>query len=300
MINTPGTWTHLVLSEVNSWVQTYLQSRGSDFWHGHWANLEGEQRTIYSVLHIFRYYTEYNVYKAVYIISFAFIKVLGSVSVKKLFIFQSFTGFHSAARHTGSCPVCLHCGGHREMMISVPYRLRCSASYTPPCCCTGCCCRDNHHKWMIGRCRCLGRSRTWRSQRGRDRCQVSPYSDLQRHSNHLLELTGFLPKLDVYWLSLYLRTSVFCRNFINASFLGGGKHSDCRRREESFNTDTQRQTGAFTHLYRCKQVSTNLHMYRHVYYSSVQRQVCYLFLHLQTDAVLTCTSIDKCSTHLSR
>lgn len=124
---------------------------------------------------------------------------------------------------------------------------------------------------MIDRCRCLGRSRTWRSQRGRGRCQGSPYSDLQRHSNHLLELTGFLPKLDVYWFSLYLRTSAFCRNFINAGFLGGGKHSDCRRREESFNTDTQRQTGV---LLTCTDV------------------------HVKRGVLLTCTGEYRCVTHL--
>lgn len=83
------------------------------------------------------------------------------------------------------------------------YHPSCSGSYTPPCCCIGCHCLDNHHKWMICRCWCLGHRRTWGRQRGRDQHLASPHSALQ--TNHWLllvsVLTGTLPVVLLIYLS---------------------------------------------------------------------------------------------------
>lgn len=69
------------------------------------------------------------------------------------------------------------------------YHRSCSGSYNPPCCCTGCRCHDNLHRWMTGRCQCLGRRRTWGRRRGRDRRRASADSvlwttTLQLHCCH--------------------------------------------------------------------------------------------------------------------
>lgn len=135
---------------------------------------------------------------------------------------------------------------------------------------------------MIDRCRCLGRSRTWRSQRGRGRCQGSPYSDLQRHSNHLLVFspnwmfTGFL-YICVPLCSVETSSST-------PAFLEEGS---------TVTAGGERRALTLTHRDRQVQYSPVQIYYSsaHVYYSSVQRQVCYLFLHLQTGVLLTCTDV---------
>lgn len=77
------------------------------------------------------------------------------------------------------------------------YHRSCSGSYTPPCCCTGCRCHDNLHRWMTGRCQCLGRRRTWGRQRGRGQRLASSYSVLQTST---LQLNCFHYKLGLHWL----------------------------------------------------------------------------------------------------
>lgn len=61
------------------------------------------------------------------------------------------------------------------------YRLCHSGSYNPPRCCNGYHCHDSHHKWMIGRCCCLGCSKTWGRRHDRGRGPGSPDSDLKTH-----------------------------------------------------------------------------------------------------------------------
>lgn len=92
----------------------------------------------------------------------------------------------------------------------------------------------------------------------------------------------FLPRLGVYWFSLNAGTSVFCRSvIISGDFLEGGKHSDTWRREETFRTNTQVQTGVWNHLHKCEQV--------------IHRPAPVL-----TDVLLTCTDTDRCATYLHK
>lgn len=110
------------------------------------------------------------------------------------------------------------------------YRLGHSGSYTPPCCCNGYRCHGSHHKWMTGRCCCLGCSETWGRRHDRGRGPGSPDSDLKTQQ----PLTGtslVFTKICFLFVSV-LFTFEFSSSCI-IHFLAGGKYSDSWRREKT-------------------------------------------------------------------